>query len=219
MAQTDAVSGTVVTGDNGAVVTQEAPVNGGSPLNDEGMPQTGIEAIEAGHTVVHDEPSALGMTATAWVSVAMLVLIAVVLWKKVPAAVGKSLDGRIEAIRHQLAEASELRAEAEALRTQYEKRLADAQQEAADIREQAESQAAAMVAKAQEDSAALIRRRKRIAEDQISVAERAAIADLRETAATAAAEAARRLIAEKHDASADKAMVDRTIQQLGTSLH
>ena len=76
-----------------------------------------------------------------------------------------------------------------------------------------------MVAKAQEDSAALIRRRKRIAEDQISVAERAAIADLRETAATAAAEAARRLIAEKHDASADKAMVDRTIQQLGTSLH
>ena len=68
-------------------------------------------------------------------------------------------------------------------------------------------------------SAALIRRRKRIAEDQISVAERAAIADLRETAATAAAEAARRLIAEKHDASADKAMVDRTIQQLGTSLH
>ena len=139
MAQTDAVSGTVVTGDNGAVVTQEAPVSGGSPLNDEGMPQTGIEAIEAGHTVVHDEPSALGMTATAWVSVAMLVLIAVVLWKKVPAAIGKSLDGRIEAIRHQLAEASELRAEAEALRTQYEKRLADAQQEAADIREQAES--------------------------------------------------------------------------------
>ena len=220
MAQTDAASQFDVTGNNGAAVTQSgSATEAGSPIASEGMPQTGIEAIEAGHTVVHEEPSALGMTATAWVSIAMLVLIALVLWKKVPAVIGKSLDGRIDTIRRQLAEAAELRAEAEKLRAQYEKQLVDAKQEAAEIREMAENQAEAIVAKAEEDSAALVRRRKRIAEDQIAVEERAAIAELRETAAKAAVEAARRLIAEKHDASADRDMIDRSIRQIGTSVH
>ncbi|WP_232343424.1 F0F1 ATP synthase subunit B family protein [Novosphingopyxis sp. YJ-S2-01] len=220
MAQTNPASQFDVTGNDGAVVTDGgSATHSGSPIASEGMPQTGIEAIEAGHTVVHEEPSALGMTATAWVSVAMLVLIALVLWKKVPAALGRSLDGRIDAIRRQLAEASELRAEAEKLRAQYEKQLADAQKEAADIRELAEHQAAAIVEKAEEDSAALVRRRKRLAEEQIAVEERAAIAELRETAAKAAVEAARRLIADKHDASADREMIDRSIRQIGGSVH
>jgi F-type H+-transporting ATPase subunit b len=54
-----------------------------------------------------------------------------------------------------------------------------------------------------------------MAEDKIGAAERAAIAEVRAKAATAAAAAAELLIRQRHDADADKAMVDRTITTLG----
>jgi F-type H+-transporting ATPase subunit b len=53
-----------------------------------------------------------------------------------------------------------------------------------------------------------------MAEDKIAAAERAAIAEVRSRAATAAAAAAAKLITEQHDASADKVMVDETIAGL-----
>ena len=40
-----------------------------------------------------------------WVALAMLVVFAIMIWKKVPAAIGKALDKKIAAIREQLAEA------------------------------------------------------------------------------------------------------------------
>ena len=46
------------------------------------------------------EPAVLGfMTPTVWVALAMIAVLALFLWKKVPAAVGKALDGKIAEIR------------------------------------------------------------------------------------------------------------------------
>ena len=50
-----------------------------------------------------------------------------------------------------------------------------------------------------------------MAEAKIAGAERSAVAEIRAQAATAATAAARELIAQAHDASADKALVDREI--------
>ncbi|HYJ52204.1 MAG TPA: F0F1 ATP synthase subunit B, partial [Allosphingosinicella sp.] len=52
------------------------------------------------------------------------------------------------------------------------------------------------------------------AEDKIAAAERAAIEEVRATAARAATAAAEGLIRDKLDAKADKAMVDATISEL-----
>ena len=54
-----------------------------------------------------------------------------------------------------------------------------------------------------------------MAEDKIAAAERTAIADIRAKAVSAATEAAAALIAQNHDAKADKAMVDGAIKSLG----
>ena len=54
-------------------------------------------------------------------------------------------------------------------------------------------------------------RRQRMAEDKSAAAEREAIADVRNRAAIAATAASRKLIAEKHDAEADKALADQLI--------
>jgi F-type H+-transporting ATPase subunit b len=167
----------------------------------------------------HADPTALGMNATAWVALAMLFVIAILIWKKVPAAIGSSLDKKIAAIRAQLDEASRLRAEAEALKAEYEARAKAAAGDAEAMLAHARDEAEAIVTQAKADASALIERRGKMAEDKIAAAERAAVAEVRAKAANAAAAAAAKLIAERHDAGADKALVDRTIAGLGSRLN
>lgn len=168
----------------------------------------------AGHEAPHLEPKALGLDATAWVALAMLVVIGLMLWKKVPAVIAGALDKKIAGIRAQLDEARTLRAEAEALKAEYEAKAAAAGAEAEAVRTQARHEADAILSKARTDADALVERRARMAEDKIGAAERAAVAEVRAKAARAAAAAAAMLIGESHDASADRALVDRTIATL-----
>jgi F-type H+-transporting ATPase subunit b len=53
-----------------------------------------------------------------------------------------------------------------------------------------------------------------MAEDKIAAEERSAIEQLRSTAADAAAKAAARLIAERHDAATDAKLVDQAITEI-----
>jgi F-type H+-transporting ATPase subunit b len=185
------------------------------------VPHAGEDAIastaaDGGHgEAPHADPSALGLNATAWVAVAMLVVIAIMLWKKVPSVIGRALDRKIAGIREQLDEAGRLRAEAEALRAEYEAKSAGAAAEAQTILDRARHEADAIVQQAKTDASSLVERRTRMAEDKIAAAERTAIAEVRARAASAAAAAAAQLIAEQHDATADRAMVDQTIAGLG----
>jgi F-type H+-transporting ATPase subunit b len=163
----------------------------------------------------HVNPSALGFDATMLVGLSMAVVIALMLWKRVPAAIGKALDGKIASIRRQLDEAAQLRTEAEALKAEYEARSARAEVEAAATIERARHDAEAIRAKAESDATALVERRTRMAEDKIAAEEMLAVQQLRATAADAAARAAARLIAERHDSGADKALIDGAIAGLG----
>jgi len=186
----------------------------------EGSPHTGGEAMEshAGGvgTANHPDPAALGLDATAWVSLAMAIFIAILLWKKVPRLITRGLDNQIAAIRQRLDEAQALRTEAEALRDEYARKVAGAEQDAANIVAHAREESKTVLADAERNAADLTARRAKMAEDKIAAAERQAIADIRAKAAEAATAAAARLIAERHDASADKAMVDQTISGLNS---
>ncbi|AQA00716.1 F0F1 ATP synthase subunit B [Sphingopyxis sp. QXT-31] len=159
----------------------------------------------------HATPKAFGMDATVYVSLAMLVFIGILIWKKVPAAITGMLDNKIAEISKQLKEAEALRLDAESLKAEYEAKLADAAKEADEMRARADAEAEALVAKAKADATALIARRKQMAEDRIAAAEATALSEVRAAAAKAATEAAARLIADKHDAAADKALVDQAI--------
>lgn len=158
------------------------------------------------------EPVSFGIVnATGWVSIAMAIFIGILLWKKVPALVTGMLDGKIAEISKQLKEAEQLRLDAESLKAEYEAKLSDAAKEADDMRARAEAEAETLVAKAKADATALIGRRKQMAEDRIAAAEAGALAAVRAATAKAATDAAAKLIAEKHDAKADKALVDQAI--------
>ena len=145
----------------------------------------------------------------------MIVVFAILIWKKVPGAIGKALDSKIALIRDQLAEAEALRKEAEALKAEYEGKAAAVDQDRQALLERARHEADEIVAKAKTDAEALIERRSRMAEDKIAAEERAAVEQLRAAAADAAAKAAAKLIAERHDAGTDAQLVDRAIKEIG----
>lgn len=167
-----------------------------------------------GAAVPHVEPSALGFDATMLVALAMIVVIGLALWKKVPAMVAGMLDKRIGEIRRALDDANQLRGEAEALKAEYEAKAAAASADAEAMHAHARAEAEAIVAKAEADATALIARRQGMAEDKIAAAERAAIAEVRTKAASAAASAAASLIAAHHDAATDKTLVDSAIARM-----
>ncbi|MEM8725594.1 MAG: hypothetical protein AAGE86_08740 [Pseudomonadota bacterium] len=159
-------------------------------------------------------PSALFLQDYQWVSVAMLVLIAVFVWKKVPGMITGGLDAKIAEIKNQLDEAKALRAEAEQLRDEYAAKIAGAEKDAEAMMDGAKREADAILAKAETDSKDMVARRQRMAEDKIAAAERDAVEEVRTVAAEAAAAASRKLIAERHDQAADKALADEVIASL-----
>ena len=178
-----------------------------------GQPVPGIEEdAGGGHG---SAPTAFGFEAPWFISLAILFIIGIILWKRVPQAIGSALDKKIAVIREQLDQAAKLRAEAEALRGEYEAKTAAADKERETMLERARHEAEAIVTQARADTAALLERRARMAEDKIAAAERQAIDEVRARAAAAAAAAAGRLIAEELDAGASKAMVDKAIADLG----
>ena len=201
----------------------QVAANLSAPLNETSLTERPIRDGDGlqGHTSAPGgaehvvDPTGWGLNSTGWVAVAALIVLAIFLWKKVPAAIGRMLDTRIAAIRTQLDEASKLRAEAETLRAEYETRAKTAQAEAATMREHAHQEAQQILVKAKADAEALMERRAKMAEDKIAAAERAAIAEVRARAADTAAKAAGLLIQQQHGADADRNLVDRSIAGLG----
>ena len=201
----------------------QVAANLSAPLNETSLTERPIRDGDGlqGHTSAPGgaehvvDPTGWGLNSTGWVAVAAIIVLAIFLWKKVPAAIGRMLDTRIAAIRTQLDEASKLRAEAETLRAEYETRAKTAQAEAATMREHAHQEAHQILVKAKADAEALMARRAKMAEDKIAAAERAAIAEVRARAADTAAKAAGLLIQQQHGADADRKLVDRSIAGLG----
>lgn len=167
----------------------------------------GPEEHEAG-------PTLMGLNGGALVSLAMIVFLAILLWKKVPGAIGGALDKKIATIRSQLDEAAKLRAEAEALKAEYQAKIAAATKDAEAMRAAAEEEADDLIKEAKVEAEALVKRRQKMAEDKIGAAERAAIAEVRARAASAATAAAAALLRQTHDAKADKGLVDEVIAKL-----
>lgn len=167
-----------------------------------------------GGKYLKEEYSALFLDDYGWVAMAMAILLAVMIWKKVPGMLMGGLDAKIEEIKTQLEDAKTLRAEAEALRDEYAAKIAGAEKDAEAMMEGAQAEADAIIAKAKEDTTKMVARRERMLADKIAAAERDVESAVRARAVEAAAVASRSLIAQKHDKSADSKLADEVISQL-----
>ena len=154
-----------------------------------------------------------------WVMISFVAFMALLLYFRVPTLIGKALDKRAEAIRDELDEARRLRDEAQALLADYQRKSREAENEAQAIIEQAKREGAAMAAETRKSLEESLERRTRLAEDKIAQAETQAINDVRATAAEVAVGAARRVIADKVDASKDAQLIEKSISDLASKLH
>lgn len=184
-------------------------------LKESGSPEQGHEAVTHAGTEHATGPLLLGVIPpVAIVSASMIVLLLIAFWKGAHKTITNGLDAKIADIKNQLEQAKSLRTEAEALRKEYADKIASAEKDAASLLDGARHEAEAIVAKAEADTNEAIARREKMAQDKIASAERVAIAEVRATAARAAANAAQGLIRSNYSASADRVLVDQSINSI-----
>ncbi len=156
---------------------------------------------------------------TFWAGLSTVVFVGGVLYKKVHHTIGEMLDARADEIRKQIDEAKSLRAEAEQMLIEYQRKQRDAEKEAADMISQAEDDAKLMTEAAKGDIADLIARRSHAAEEKIAQAEVAAIKEVRAAAVNVAVEAATAVLANSLKGKVGKALTDAAISEVDTKLH
>ncbi len=152
-----------------------------------------------------------------WVAIAFVVFFVLFgrrLWK----ALADILDGRANAVRAELDEAARLRREAEDMLREATLRRDRALEEAQHLIAGAQAEAQRLAATAAQDAEASARRREQMALDRITAAEKAAVDEVRHTAADLATIAARQVIAEGLTLEADAKLIDHSIRQLPAAL-
>lgn len=156
--------------------------------------------------------------ATFWTAVAFVIFIAAVgrqVWRSVTAG----LDKRAEEIRRQLSEAEALRTEAQKMLADYKRKQRDAEKEAQEMLAHAKAESQRMRDKAQQDLAADLERREQVALDKIAQAEANALKDVNVEAIELAVAATARLLRENLDKKTADGLVKSAIQDLEGKLH
>ena len=148
-----------------------------------------------------------------WVLVAFVVFFAVFggrIWRPLVAM----LDNRAAAIGAELAQASRLRQDAEKMLREAQEARQAALGEAQEILARSRAEAVRVEQATHAEAEAQARRRERMALDRIAAAEKAAITEVRQTAAEVAVAAARAVISETLTAEQDGVIIDRAIAEL-----
>ena len=173
------------------------------------------QAAEAAAETV--EPTGFANPET-WIAITWLIVVAV-LARPVYRGITKGLDNRSAGIRQKLAEAEKLRDEAAALLAAYQKKQAEAMQEAEAIIATAKAEAARLAAQAAADLDELVKRREQQAIDRINQAEAEAAREVRNKAVEIAMEATGKLIAETLPKDKAAELIDAAIKELPERLH
>lgn len=166
-------------------------------------------------TTLHDLP--VLTHGVFWVAVAFFVFAGLFggrLWKMIT----RILDGRIATIRSHLAEAAQLRAEAEAMLAEATARQEAARSEAAALLARAHDEAARLARQMEAEAEAAAARRERMALERIAAAEQAVVTELRHTAIALAGTSVSQVLAESVSAEWDATLIDRGISEAGRAL-
>ena len=153
-----------------------------------------------------------------WVAIAFVIAVAGLVYKGGP-GITAALDARAAKIKTELDEAQRLREDAQRTLAEYQRKQRDALKEAEQIVSQGRAEAERASEQAQRDLAAALARRKRLAMEKIALAESRATAEVRNVAVDVAITAVRRILAETLDGERKRKLVDDAIAELPQRLH
>ncbi len=171
-------------------------------------------AGEAGHGYAHwyQDPAI-------WVALAIITFFLLLIWKKIPALVGKMLGDKVAVISEQLDNAQTLREEASALLAKYQRDQRDAEKTAAEMISHAEAEVATLATESKHQIEEMIQRRTKLAEQKIAQAETNAVKEIQQAAVSVAGAAARELIAENMKKADRDALIKSCIEKLDSQVH
>lgn len=155
---------------------------------------------------------------TVWVAISFVIFIALA-YKLGRASVLKALDTRIEGVRNDLATAEQLKAEAQAMLVEYQRKQLDAAKEAEQLIENARDNATRLQKQAEEDFTTTMARREGMMKERILRMEENAMDDIRRYAAELAISATTQIIAEKMDDKSAHKLADSSISKLSENLN
>jgi F-type H+-transporting ATPase subunit b len=155
---------------------------------------------------------------TFWVAIAFFVFAGLMIWKA-RQPVLKGLDARAERIKAELDEAQRLREEAQKMLAEYKRKQRDVAKEAEDLLANARHEADLLRRQAAADLEQTLARREKAALEKIAQAETQAVLDVRAKAVDIAIAATAKLLSENVDATRDQALLDDAIKNLGSRLH
>lgn len=155
----------------------------------------------------------------AWVAIAFLIFIGILLRIGVPGLLFKALDDRSVRIKSELDEALRLRKEAEEVLAEYKRRQDEAEKTAESIIQNAGIEAERLAAEAQSKVEEFIARRTKMAESKIAQAETQAMADVRAAAADVAVAAAEVILSSTTKGAAAESLLSQGIADLKTKLN
>jgi len=153
------------------------------------------------------------------VTLAFLVFIGILVYFKVPGAIGGLLDKRAATIKAELEEARALREEAQTILASYERKQKEMIAQSEMIVASARKEAMAAAEKAKDDLKVSIQRRLKAAEEQIASAEKSAVKEMRDRAVVVAVAAAAEVIAKSMQQADQAALIDAAIGEVETRLH
>ncbi len=156
--------------------------------------------------------------ATFWTAVAF-VIFGLAVGRQVFKAVTSGLDKRAEEIRKELEEAEALRVEAQKMLADHKRKQRDAQKEADEMLAHAKAESQRMREKAQQDLEADLKRREQVALDKIAQAEANALKEVRSQAVELAVAATAKLLSENLDKATADDLVQSAIDDLDSKLH
>lgn len=156
---------------------------------------------------------------TVWVGVAFVIFFAILAYFGVPKAIVAALDARGEKVAQELAEARRLRLEAEKLLAEYEAKRKAAETEAASIVASANEEAKRLAAEAETKLNDFVARRTKSAEEKIALAESQAEAEVRAAAAEAATKAAELIIRSQVGGKAGDALFAAGLNEVKAKLN
>lgn len=145
-----------------------------------------------------------------WVAIAV-VIFAAVAGRQVWRMIANLLDARTASVTAALAEAAQLKQEAQAILADAKARQAQAEADAKAILETAHVEAASLAAALAAEAEASAKRREKMAVDRIAAAEASALAEIRAVAIDVATSASAALLADQFGPAADAALLDNAI--------
>ncbi|KPP83200.1 MAG: F-type H+-transporting ATPase subunit b [Oceanicaulis sp. HLUCCA04] len=154
-----------------------------------------------------------------WAFIGLLAFFAI-LWRfGIHKVLATNLDARANTIRNELDEARRLREEAQEMLAKYERQQRDAANEAEEIVKKAKLDAEFIRQNARKELADRIERRTALAEQRIAQAEAQAAKDVKALAAEIAVEAAAKLLSDKLTKTQRNALVKDAAGQLAERLN